>query len=66
MNRFGCTELQQTDDGFHGKDDTITYDHVSFAYQTMQPGPDGKPTVMEDEVLHDISLPQWQGRKPHL
>jgi hypothetical protein len=38
-------ELQQTEDAFHGKDDTITYDHVSFAYQTTQPGPDGKPVV---------------------
>lgn len=47
-------ELQQTEDAFHGKDDTITYDHVSFAYQTTQPGPDGKPVVIEDEVLHDI------------
>ena len=42
--------LQQTEDAFHGKDDTITYDHVSFAYQTTQPGPDGKPVVIEDEV----------------
>ena len=49
-------ELQQTEDAFHGKDDTITYDHVSFAYQTTQPGPDGKPVVIEDEVLHDISF----------
>ena len=59
-------ELQQTDDGFHGKDDTITYDHVSFAYQTMQPGPDGKPTVMEDEVLHDISFTAMAGQKTAL
>ena len=59
-------ELQQTDDGFHGKDDTITYDHVSFAYQTMQPGPDGKPTVVEDEVLHDISFTAMAGQKTAL
>ena len=59
-------ELQQTDDGFHGKDDTITYDHVSFAYQTMQPGPDGKPTVVEDEVLHDISFTAKAGQKTAL
>ena len=49
-------ELQQTNDRFHGIDDTITYDHVSFAYQTTQPSPDGKPAVVEDEVLHDISF----------
>ena len=30
-------ELQQTEDAFHGKDDTITYDLVSFAYQTHSP-----------------------------
>ena len=59
-------ELQQTDDGFHGKDDTITYDHVSFAYQTMQPGPDGKPTVVEEEVLHDISFTAMAGQKTAL
>ena len=59
-------ELQQTGDAFHGKDDTITYDHVSFAYQTMQPGPDGKPTVVEDEVLHDISFTAKAGQKTAL
>ena len=55
-------ELQQTGDAFHGKDDTITYDHVSFAYQTMQPG---QPEVQfsdvafayqDKEVLHHISF----------
>ena len=55
-------ELQQTEDAFHGKDDTITYDHVSFAYQTTQPGPDGKPVVIEDEVLHDISFTAEPGK----
>ena len=55
-------ELQQTNDRFHGIDDTITYDHVSFAYQTTQPGPDGKPAVVEDEVLHDISFTAEPGK----
>ena len=59
-------ELQQTEDAFHGKDDTITYDHVSFAYQTTQPGPDGKPVVIEDEVLHDISFTAKAGQKTAL
>ena len=59
-------ELQQTGDAFHGKDDTITYDHVSFAYQTMQSGPDGKPAVVEDEVLHDISFTAKAGQKTAL
>lgn len=56
-------ELQQTSDRFHGIDDTVTYDHVSFAYQTTQPGPDGKPAVVEDEVLHDISFTAKAGQK---
>ena len=55
-------ELQQTNDRFHGIDDTVTYDHVSFAYQTTQPGPDGKPAVVEDEVLHDISFTAEPGK----
>ena len=59
-------ELQQTEDAFYGKDDTITYDHVSFAYQTTQPGPDGKPVVIEDEVLHDISFTAKAGQKTAL
>ena len=59
-------ELQQTEGAFHGKDDTITYDHVSFAYQTTQPGPDGKPVVIEDEVLHDISFTAKAGQKTAL
>ena len=59
-------ELQQTEDAFHGKDDTITYDNVSFAYQTTQPGPDGKPVVIEDEVLHDISFTAKAGQKTAL
>lgn len=59
-------ELQQTEDAFHGKDDTITYDHVSFAYQTTQPGSDGKPVVIEDEVLHDISFTAKAGQKTAL
>ena len=41
-------ELQQAPDSFHGKDDTITYDHVSFGYTKTQPGPDGKPMVISE------------------
>lgn len=59
-------ELQQTEDVFNGKDDTITYDHVSFAYQATQPGPDGKPVVTMDEVLHDISFTAKAGQKTAL
>ena len=59
-------ELQQTPDSFHGKDDTIVYDHVSFGYTKTQPGPDGKPMVVEDEVLHDISFTAKAGQKTAL
>ena len=59
-------ELQQTNDGFHGMDDTITYDHISFSYQTTQPGPDGKPAVVEDEVLHNVSFTAKAGQKTAL
>ena len=41
-------------------------EHVSFAYQTTQPGPDGKPAVVEDEVLHDISFTAKAGQKTAL
>lgn len=57
-------ELQQAPDSFHGKDDTITYDHVSFGYTKTQPGPDGKPMVIMDEVLHDVTFTARAGQKP--
>ena len=59
-------ELRQTPDSFHGKDDTIVYDHVSFGYTKTQPGPDGKPMVVEEEVLHDISFTAKAGQKTAL
>ena len=59
-------ELQQTPDSFHGKDDSIVYDHVSFGYTKAQPGPDGKPMVVEEEVLHDISFTAKAGQKTAL
>ena len=58
--------LQQTESVFHGKDDTIVYDHVSFGYTKTQPGPDGKPIVVEDEVLHDITFTAKAGQKTAL
>lgn len=39
---------------------------LSFAYQTTQPGPDGKPAVVKDEVLHDISFTAKAGQKTAL
>ena len=49
-----------------GQDFNISYDHVSFAYQTTQPGPDGKPIIAENEVLHDITLVAKAGQKTAL
>ena len=37
--------LQAAEDDFHGQNFNISYDHVSFAYQTTLPGPDGKPII---------------------
>ncbi|MCC3671844.1 ABC transporter ATP-binding protein, partial [Terrisporobacter mayombei] len=59
-------ELQQTGDTFHGKDDTVTYDPFTFVYKTMQPGSDGKPAMVEDEVIHDISFTARAGQKTAL
>ena len=53
---LNAAPLQAAEDDFHGQDFNISYDHVSFAYQTTQPGPDGKPIIAENEVLHDITL----------
>ena len=36
------------------------------AYQTTQPSPDGKPAVVEDEVLRDISFTAKAGQKTAL
>ena len=58
--------LQAAEDDFHGQDFNISYDHVSFAYQTTQPGPDGKPIIAENEVLHDITFVVQAGRKTAL
>ena len=58
--------LQAAEDDFHGQDFNISYDHVSFAYQTTQPGPDGKPIIAENEVLHDITFVAQAGQKTAL
>lgn len=59
-------ELQQTEDMFCGKDDTIVFDNVSFAYQTAQSDADGKSTVIQNKVLHDISFTAKAGQKTAL
>ena len=63
---LNAAPLQAAEDDFHGQDFNISYDHVSFAYQTTQPGPDGKPIIAENEVLHDITLVAKAGQKTAL
>lgn len=58
--------LKQTSDAFHGKNHDICFEHVTFGYEKTQQGPDGKPIVMMDEILHDISFAAKSGQKTAL
>ena len=58
--------LQQTDAAFHGKNYDICFDHITFGYEKNQPGPDGRPMVTMDEVIHDISFTAKAGQKTAL
>lgn len=58
--------LKQTSDAFHGKNHDISFEHVTFGYEKTQLGPDGKPIVMMDEILHDISFTAKSGQKTAL
>lgn len=48
--------LAQTEDDFHGADDSVRFAHVSFAYYKTVPGPDGQPQAVSEPVLQDISF----------
>lgn len=48
--------LAQTEDDFHGADDSVRFAHVSFAYEKTAPGPDGQPQTVSEPVLQDISF----------
>lgn len=58
--------LRQTEAAFHGNSHDICFDHVTFGYEKTQPGPDGKPMVTMDEVIHDISFTARAGQKTAL
>lgn len=58
--------LQQAEDSFRGKDYTITYDDVTFGYQTSQPGPDGQPIVSVNNVITNVSFTARAGQKTAL
>ena len=58
--------LAQTEDDFHGADDSVRFAHVSFAYYKTVPGPDGQPQAVSEPVLHDISFTARAGEKTAL
>lgn len=64
--------LAQTEDEFHGADDSVCFAHVSFAYtqkgtrEKTAPGPDGQPQTVSEPVLQDISFTARTGEKTAL
>ena len=58
--------LAQTEDEFHGADDSVRFAHVSFAYHKTVPGPDRQPQTVSEPVLHDISFTARTGEKTAL
>lgn len=58
--------LRQTEAAFHGNSHDICFDHVTFGYEKTKPGPDGKPMVTMDEVIHDVSFTARAGQKTAL
>lgn len=58
--------LRQTEAAFHGNSHDICFDHVTFGYEKTQPGPDEKPMVTMDEVIHDVSFTARAGQKTAL
>ena len=64
--------LAQTEDDFHGADDSVRFAHVSFTYtqkgtrEKTAPGPDGQPQTVSEPVLQDISFTARTGEKTAL
>lgn len=58
--------LQQTGQSFHGTNYDISFDHVSFGYEKMKMGPEGRQMISVDEVIHDVSLKAKSGEKTAL
>lgn len=58
--------LAQTENDFHGVDDSVRFAHVSFAYEKTVPGPDGQPQTVSEPVLQDISFTARTGKKTAL
>lgn len=58
--------LAQTEDDFHGADDSVRFAHVSFAYEKTVPGQDGQSQTVSEPVLQDISFTARAGEKTAL
>ncbi len=58
--------LQQTGEAFRGVNYDISFEHIHFGYEKMQMGPDGKPVVAVDEVIHDVTFTAKEGKKTAL
>lgn len=58
--------LAQTEDDFHGADDSVRFAHVSFAYYKTVPGPDRQLQTVSEPVLQDISFTARAGEKTAL
>ncbi len=58
--------LVQGDNSFQGKDYSISYQNVTFGYQTSQPGPDGKPIISVNTVINNVSFTAATGQKTAL
>lgn len=64
--------LAQTEDDFHGADDSVRFAHVSFAYtqkgtrEKTASGPYGQPQTVSEPVLQDISFTARTGEKTAL
>lgn len=58
--------LAQTEDCFHGKDSSVTFEDVSFGYSAPAPGGDGKPAAGTKNVISHVSFTAKAGQKTAL
>lgn len=58
--------LAQTEDCFHGKDSSVTFEDVSFGYSAPAPGGDGKPAARTKNVISHVSFTAKAGQKTAL
>lgn len=58
--------LAQTEDCFHGKDSSVTFEDVSFGYSAPASGRDGKPAAGTKNVISHVSFTAKAGQKTAL